>query len=114
MTDPIFTFKVTAKGGEWPDTSPVDDSQLHWLFPPDLPCEQLNYGQGEGQALLDGAEWGFYYDRSGDLDVVMHSGELALERAAKVVELICEQMERHLGVAFQFELCGSLPDTRHG
>jgi hypothetical protein len=34
--------------------------ELAAYIPDDIVWRQLNYGQGEGQAGIDGREWGFY------------------------------------------------------
>lgn len=98
------TFEVVCVSGSWPEIDRPRDPALSLFFPPGAVCKQLNSGQGEGQVMIDGAEWGFYYNESGNLDVVLHGGGLSTEEAERVVRSICRQLERELGAAFDCRL----------
>jgi hypothetical protein len=98
------TFEVVCVSGRWPDMDQPRDPELSLFFPRGSDCEQLNSGQGEGQVMIDGVEWGFYYNESGSLDVVLHGGGLSKEEAERVVRSVCEQLRRELGATFEHRL----------
>lgn len=75
---------------------------LSMFFPEGADCRELNYGQGEGQACIEGHEWGFYYNARGNLDIVLHNGDLSRERAHLVVARICKQLNDTFGAIFMF------------
>ena len=66
--------------------------ELGCYLPPDVEWRQVNYGQGEGQVLIAGREWGFYQAEGGALSVVLHAGTVAaadgLAFALQVAEVV--------------------------
>lgn len=62
--------------------------ELSYFIPDDIEWQQLNYGQGEGQARIFGCEWGFYFARDRAVTIMVHAGavdaELALTFAKRV------------------------------
>lgn len=59
-----------------PDRDRVAGRELAYFIPDHLEWTQLNYGQGEGQALIAGAEFGFYFPGGEGVAVRLHRGEL--------------------------------------
>lgn len=104
MGQPELVFELTCVGAGWESLDYGGPPELSVFFPAGSDCRQLNYGQGEGQVLIDGHEWGVYYNDRGNLDVVLHSGDLSIEDAQLVVSRICAQLSKRLGVAVQFSL----------
>ena len=96
------SFEIYCVGTEWPKMEKLQHPQLSCFFPDDSVCEQLEYGQGEGQILIDGIEWGFYYNSRGNLDVVLHENRITEKHAKKIVTGICSVLERKQGGVFKF------------
>lgn len=55
---------------------PVGGRELAYFIPPHLEWTQLSYGQGEGQALIAGAAFGFYLPGGERVSVCLHRGEV--------------------------------------
>jgi hypothetical protein len=62
--------------------------ELSCFMPEDSQWEQINYGQGEGQLLVNGCEWGFYYTDDNSLSVVLHKGPLSRSEAEAFVDAV--------------------------
>ena len=104
MSKRELIFELTTESPTWPVFESAAEKGLSVFFPAGADCSELNYGQGEGQVLIDGHEWGFYYNEQGNLDVVLHSGDLSRDRAGLVVEQICKQLNERFAVAFSCSL----------
>jgi len=52
---------------------------LSFFFPEGSRCEELDYGQDEGQVAIDGEEWGFSWNDRGGVHAVRHDGTRSLE-----------------------------------
>ncbi|MCP3101814.1 hypothetical protein LZ198_23335 [Myxococcus sp. K15C18031901] len=83
--------------GEWP-------TPLSVFFPEGSRCEQLNYGQGEGQVDIDGEEWGFYWSPHGSLRVVRHEGLRSVEQTQEVMTRIRARLAERLRGEVTFRL----------
>jgi len=65
---------------------------------------QLNYGQGEGQVLIDGCEWGFYwFGVDAEFVIMLHDGEISLTKAVEFVQSVA-QLVVSPGVAIEIKL----------
>jgi hypothetical protein len=62
--------------------------ELSCFMPDDSQWEQINYGQGEGQLLVNGCEWGFYYTDDNSISVVLHKGSLSRSEAEAFVDAV--------------------------
>ena len=79
-------FAIRPVDGTLPELSyGARGSELGCFVPNGVSWSQLNYGQGEGQVEIEGCEWGFYYGDPGQLSVILHAGEVSLERATSFV-----------------------------
>ncbi|MCY1041903.1 hypothetical protein OV208_11315 [Corallococcus sp. bb12-1] len=99
-----WVFRLSCADSSWDDLDYSGTPPLSVFFPEGADCEQLNHGQGEGQVLIDGHEWGFYYNDRVHLDVVLHDGGLSVEAARQVVSRICARLTQRLGTAVRFEM----------
>jgi hypothetical protein len=68
--------------------------ELACYIPPGIVWRQLGYGQGEGQVEIDGAEWGIYWSREGELSLILHSGRVELEAALTFVRGVASRITR--------------------
>lgn len=73
-------FHIAPVGCPFPELKCRD---LSLFCPAGYACEQLDCRNGEGQVLIDGNEWGFYYKYSNALTVVLHEGNLSYIKALK-------------------------------
>lgn len=96
-------FRISCIKGIWPDEQVDTGKSLCAYFPIGRKCSQLNYGQGEGQALIDGSEWGFYFDSEGQMEMVLHSGSLSRDEAAEIVSAVCERLNSYQTGEFVFD-----------
>lgn len=73
-------FYIRALGEPFPNfpLGPVGE-ELACYIPPGIRWQQLNYGQGEGQVEIDGAEWGIYRSSESELSLILHTGRVELE-----------------------------------
>lgn len=95
-------FRIAPVEGLFPELDyPASPNELSLFFPAGHSCEQINYGQGEGQVLIDGMEWCFYYNDNGDLSVVLHEAGLSNAKATAVVEAICERLSTSTALSWQ-------------
>ena len=62
--------------------------QLSCFVPPEYDWTQLNYGQGEGQVVINNCEWGFYYGDENSLLVILHTGKCRLQEAFDFVSKV--------------------------
>lgn len=86
-------FCISPTDGDFPELGyPPSPNQLSIFFPVDYSCKQINYGQGEGQVLIEDCEWGFYYNDEGNLSVVLHDGELTELEAIAVIKAVCQKL----------------------
>lgn len=109
MEQPELVFKLSCGDSSWEALDYGVPRNLSLFFPEGSVCMQLNYGQGEGQVLIDGHEWGFYYNDGVHLDVVLHEGGLSVEEASRVVSRICARLSKQLGAEVQFKFAKRLP-----
>jgi hypothetical protein len=72
-------------------------SELSTYLPATIEWKQLNYGQGEGQVLIAGCEWGLYWYNSTDLALVLHSGEVDLSTAVELARSIGLRLQPLMG-----------------
>lgn len=104
--DQEMVFEITCVGGGFPDIEYPRGRELSVFFPAGHACVQLNYGQGEGQVLIDGAEWGFYYSDKTTLHAVLHEPGPAPHEAAAIVAGVCARIEEQCGVRLSWvRLC---------
>ncbi len=68
------------------------DSELSCFVPDFYEWKQINYGQGEGQVLISGCEWGFYYTDNDSLSVVLHDGSVPINEATRFIELVVKKV----------------------
>ncbi|RKH16396.1 hypothetical protein D7X74_15640 [Corallococcus sp. CA047B] len=104
-----LVFKLSCDDSNWDGLDYSGSPPLSVFFPEGAVSEQLNYGQGEGQVLIDGHEWGFYYNDRRNLDVVLHDGGLSIEDASNVVSRICTKLRQQLGQDVRFALMPPAP-----
>ena len=69
--------------------------ELNGFLPNSCEWEQINYGQGEGQVIVDGNEWGFYYSSSGGISVILHVGIVSLSEATAFVDAVAAKIGSH-------------------
>lgn len=82
-------FKLKEKNGFFPDVLyGAPDVELGCFIPEGCSWAQVNYGQGEGQVIVDGVEWGFYYGDDDSLFIIMHEGDITYDEALKFVEQV--------------------------
>ncbi|MEL6760756.1 MAG: hypothetical protein AAFP04_10175 [Myxococcota bacterium] len=55
----------------------------------------LNSGQGEGQFMLNGQEWGFYYNSRGP-ELIAHEPTISLRTAEAIAESVRNELEARL------------------
>jgi len=67
-------------------------NELSCFLPDDVKWEQVNYGQGEGQVMIDSCEWGFYYVDDDTISIVLHSGNMPLSDASKFIKNVCKKV----------------------
>ena len=99
-----LVFEVFCPNHEWPEIDYPRGQELSVFFPKGRPAVQVNYGQGEGQVLIDGLEWGFYYNERGNLDVVLHGAGISPSQASGVVSDICQALETRYKIQFAFRV----------
>lgn len=90
-----MVFVIRFEGGALPEyVVGPPGRELSCYIPDDLPWKQINFGQGEGQADIAGNEWGFYHGPpdSGELHVVLHSGDLDPPDAVAFVNAIAMKL----------------------
>lgn len=64
---------------------------LAYLMPTGTAWRPVAYGQGEGEAEMLGAVWGFYFTSPSRLSIVLHEGEVDLSQAIGLVRAIAEK-----------------------
>lgn len=101
------TFTISTTNAEWPSPEWFPRLELSPLLPRSRLCRQLHYGQGEGQGLIDGCEWGFYFDGDWNLRMVLEAGSLSNDEASRVAADVCAQLGTILRVEFQFREASS-------
>lgn len=75
-------FEIFDKYGDLPDLVYGEEGrELSCFIPDNIDWRQVNYGQGEGQVLIDGAEWGFYYGDQNTISIMLHKGEVEVQSA---------------------------------
>lgn len=99
-----MVFELGDGDSNWDDLDYSGSPKLSVFFPPGSDCKELNYGQGEGQVLIDGHEWGFYYGDQGHLLAVLHDGDLSVEEASLVVSRLSANLSTKLGSEVRFAL----------
>jgi hypothetical protein len=88
-------FVVRFDGGALPDYRPGPSGRELACYVPDGEnWQQVNFGQREGQALVDGREWGFYLENpdAGELTVVLHDGDIAPGEALAFAERVAAKV----------------------
>lgn len=69
-------FKISPKDGVFPPITYGDPGrELDFFVPDSVNWTQLNFGQGEGQVLVNACEWGFYFTDDHSMELVLHHGE---------------------------------------
>ncbi len=66
-------------------------SELACFIPDGVPWTQANYGQGEGQVIIENNEWGFYFGDDA-ISVVLHEGSLPFKEAYEFVSSVSEKI----------------------
>jgi len=77
--------------------------ELSAFIPDSVIWSQLNYGQGEGQVLYLGCEWGFYVNEAG-IDIHIHNGCTSLENSLSFVHLVQEHVFTRHGISSNISL----------
>jgi hypothetical protein len=90
-TDIVFVIKFAGNGPVDPRLGPRG-VELSCYIPDGVLWTQINYGQAEGQVLIDGREWGFYWHGPQELSVVLHDGVIDAEAALKFVHAVAEKV----------------------
>jgi len=99
-------FCISPIDSDFPDLAyPPSPNELSLFFPDDYSCEQINYGQGEGQVLIEDCEWGFYFNDEGNLSIVLHDGELTESEAIAVVKSICQKLSSDTSLNWKIVNC---------
>ena len=66
-------------------------NELSCFIPDGFEWKQVNYGQGEGQVMINGCEWGFYYGDNDVVSVVLHSGKVPLQETLSFINgVVCK------------------------
>jgi hypothetical protein len=99
-----MVFRVASPTKTWPDIHHEHGRELSIFFPAGHRCQQVNYGQGEGQVLIDDNMWGFYWAPEGSLEVVLHDTELPSGQAEEVVSAICDKLAVTVNSHFTWRL----------
>ncbi len=99
-----------------PGSERIDPEMSHQLRPfvPDGPdCEQINFGQGEGQIRIGEAIWGIYlWDGCDIYELVLEEGELGLEDFARDLKRIRDAVSRFFRITASITVKGrSLDDS---
>jgi hypothetical protein len=87
-----MVFLVRHRGGPPRFELGPPGRELACYVPARADWTQLNYGQREGQAEIDGREWGFYWQKPDEMAVVLHTGEIEPETAAAFVRAVAEKV----------------------
>ena len=66
--------------------------ELECFIPDGYEWLQINYGQGEGQVLINGCEWGFYYSNHDSITVVLHEGDISEDEAYEFAKDVCNHI----------------------
>jgi hypothetical protein len=86
-------FEIKERSGYLPELQyGCTGYELSCFIPDSYEWKQINYGQGEGQVLIDFCEWGFYYTDNDSLIVVLHEGVILLNEAVKFIELVVKKV----------------------
>jgi hypothetical protein len=82
-----------------------ESSGLRFLVPETLRFQETAYGQGEGLALVNGLELGFYQTETQHLSLVLHGADEAtdLRLATGTIERICQHWSSISGESFHLE-----------
>lgn len=90
-----FLIRLAAKS--WSD-KPLGSPgrELECYLPSGVEWRQINYGQGEGQVVVGGREWGFYM-ADGGLAVVLHAGEVEAADGLAFAVRVAEKVAGGLG-----------------
>ena len=86
-------FRLREENGFLPDLVYGDRGrELRCFIPIEYSWKQLNYGQGEGQVLINGSEWGFYYSSYETIDVILHDQATSQKEALQFAHRVCEHV----------------------
>lgn len=88
-----MNFYLKEKNGFIPDLEYGErGSELSCFIPDGISWTQINYGQGEGQVLINGCEWGFYYTDNDSIGVTLHDGVVSLEESLHFINAVKEKI----------------------
>jgi hypothetical protein len=68
--------------------------ELRCFIPDELPWVQLNYGQGEGQVMINNCQWGFYWQSPNELAICLESGEVDRKFAYQFVLAVAKKLSK--------------------
>lgn len=81
-------------------------SELECFIPAEYEWKQLNFGQGEGQVLVDGCEWGFYYTDNNMIGIVLHEGDIDISQASIFIKKVKEKVSKSVSAEIEVVLVG--------
>ena len=80
--------------------------ELSCFIPDGYSWEQVNYGQGEGQVLINGNEWGFYFGDNGVLSVVLHDGSVPLSDGIIFIKSVVQKVFQEYSESVDIKIVG--------
>jgi len=86
-------FEIIPVEGSFPEIRyGPQGRELSGFLPENVHWHPLNYGQGEGQVMIEGCEWGFYHGMDGVKSVKLHTGTWSAEQAFAFVEGVAKKI----------------------
>ncbi len=86
-------FELKEENGFIPDFEcETPGRELSCFIPDGYLWEQINYGQGEGQVVINNCEWGFYYSDDNAISIVLHTGTITVEEGLQFVSAVKEKI----------------------
>ena len=99
-------FELVDREGFIPELTYGEPGREMQCFVPDgYEWQQTNYEQGEGQVLINGHRWGFYYAQEG-ISIVLESGVVTIGEATTFVQAVKEKIYGEKSREVQIVLVG--------